>query len=144
MASRDDGEDDDDDEPASKQPARGAKFGASSSVQPSKHAKIPSITDLIEPSLFIGPPATRVSNKVLSSALRGVTARTLQRYVKIGMPTHCAEAAHTWWMDIKAKQAQQPRKKKYIGKPGDMRMADLARQLNLSPSYTGQLVKKGM
>jgi methylphosphotriester-DNA--protein-cysteine methyltransferase len=47
-------------------------------------------------------------------------------------------------MDIKAKQAQQPRKKKYIGKPGDMRMADLARQLNLSPSYTGQLVKKGM
>jgi hypothetical protein len=33
-------------------------------------------------------------------------------------------------MDIKAKQAQQPRKKKYIGKPGDMRMADLARQLH--------------
>jgi hypothetical protein len=30
--------------------------------------------------------------------------------------------------------AQQPRKKQHIGKPGDMRMADLARQLNLSPS----------
>jgi hypothetical protein len=65
------------DEPASKQPAR----GASSSVQPSKHAKIPSVTDLNEPSLFIGPPATWVSNKVLSNALKGVSAKTLQRYI---------------------------------------------------------------
>ena len=60
------------------------------------------------------------------------------------MPGHCASAAHAWWVALKAKAAQQPRKKQYIGKPGDMRMADLARQLNLSPSYTGQLVKKGM
>ena len=86
----------------------------------------------------------RVTNKILSSALGGVSARTLQRYVKDGMPRHCAVAAHTWWVNTKAKAAQQPRKKQYIGKPGDMRMADLARQLNLSPSYTGQLVKKGM
>jgi methylphosphotriester-DNA--protein-cysteine methyltransferase len=60
------------------------------------------------------------------------------------MPGHCASAAHAWWVALKAKAAQQPRKKQYIGKPGDMRMADLARQLDLSPSYTGQLVKKGM
>jgi hypothetical protein len=86
----------------------------------------------------------RVTNKILSSALGGVSARTLQRYVKDGMPRHCAVAAHTWWVNTKAKAAQQPRKKQYIGKPGDMRMEDLARQLNLSPSYTGQLVKKGM
>jgi hypothetical protein len=74
----------------------------------------------------------------------GLSARTLQRYVKEGMPRHCAVAAHTWWVGFKAKAAQQPLKKPYIAKPGDIRMVDLARQLDLSSSYTGQLVKKGM